>query len=98
METKLATIVCSDVIGYSALMQQDEEGTLQKLDLARALIDPLISQYKGRLFNTGGDSILIEFASAVDAVKFGIDKNEVYKRRTTLASRHACGRSLDIWH
>lgn len=73
MDTKLATIICSDVIGYSSLMQRDEEGTLRRLDLARALIDPLISQYKGRLFNTGGDSILIEFASAVDAVKFGID-------------------------
>ena len=73
MDTKLATIICSDVIGYSSLMQRDEEGTLRKLDLARALIDPLISQYKGRLFNTGGDSILVEFASAVDAVKFGID-------------------------
>jgi class 3 adenylate cyclase len=73
METKLATIICSDVIGYSTLMQRDEEGTLRRLDLARALIDPLISQYKGRLFNTGGDSILVEFASAVDAVKFGID-------------------------
>lgn len=73
MDTKLATIICSDVIGYSTLMQRDEEGTLRKLDLARALIDPLINQYKGRLFNTGGDSILVEFASAVDAVKFGID-------------------------
>jgi class 3 adenylate cyclase len=73
MDTKLATIICSDVIGYSTLMQRDEEGTLRRLDLARALIDPLISQYKGRLFNTGGDSILVEFASAVDAVKFGID-------------------------
>lgn len=73
MDTKLATIICSDVIGYSALMQRDEEGTLLKLDLCRALIDPLINQHKGRLFNTGGDSILVEFASAVDAVRFGID-------------------------
>jgi class 3 adenylate cyclase len=73
METKLATIICSDVIGYSTLMQKDEEGTLRKLDLCRSLIDPLINQHKGRLFNTGGDSILIEFASAVDAVKFGVD-------------------------
>ena len=73
MDTKLATIICSDVIGYSTLMQRDEEGTLRKLDLARALIDPLIDSSKGRLFNTGGDSILVEFASAVDAVKFGIE-------------------------
>ena len=73
METKLATIICSDVIGYSAQMQQDEAGTLAKLDACRAIIDPLISTYKGRLFNTGGDSVLIEFASAVDAVRFATE-------------------------
>ena len=73
MDTKLATIICSDVIGYSTLMQRDEEGTLRRLDVCRAVIDPLINQHKGRLFNTGGDSILVEFASAVDAVKFGIE-------------------------
>ena len=73
METKLATIICSDVIGYSTQMQRDEAGTLAKLDACRAIIDPLISMYKGRLFNTGGDSVLIEFASAVDAVRFGTE-------------------------
>ena len=73
MDTKLATIICSDVIGYSTLMQRDEEGTLRRLDVCRAVIDPLINQHKGRLFNTGGDSILIEFASAVDAVRFSIE-------------------------
>jgi len=76
METKLATIICSDVIGYSAQMQQDEEGTLRKLDACRAVIDPLIDASKGRLFNTGGDSILVEFASAVDAVRFAMDMQE----------------------
>lgn len=73
MDTKLATIICSDVIGYSSLMQQDEIGTLKKLDECRAVIDPLIDSSKGRLFNTGGDSVLIEFASAVDAVRFGVE-------------------------
>lgn len=72
METKLATIICSDVIGYSSLMQKDEQGTLLKLDVCRAIIDKLILDYRGRLFNTGGDSVLIEFASAVDAVRFGV--------------------------
>jgi class 3 adenylate cyclase len=73
MDTKLATIICSDVIGYSKLMQADEEGTLRKLDECRAIIDPLIDTSKGRLFNTGGDSVLIEFASAVDAVRFAVE-------------------------
>jgi len=72
METKLATIICSDVIGYSSLMQKDEQGTLAKLDVCRTIIDKLILEYRGRLFNTGGDSVLIEFASAVDAVRFGV--------------------------
>ena len=59
MDTKLATIICSDVIGYSSLMQRDEAGTLAKLDACRAIIDPLIDSSKGRLFNTGGDSVLL---------------------------------------
>ena len=54
-------------------MQQDEIGTLKKLDDCRAVIDPLIDSSKGRLFNTGGDSVLIEFASAVDAVRFAVE-------------------------
>lgn len=73
MDTKLATIVCSDVIGYSAQMQANESLTLNKLDVCRSIIDPLIVASRGRLFNTGGDSVLIEFASAVDAVRFGVE-------------------------
>lgn len=73
METKLATIVCSDVIGYSRQMQSNELETLKKLDECREIIDPLIDSSKGRLFNTGGDSVLIEFNSAVDAVRFSVE-------------------------
>lgn len=79
MDTKLATIVCSDVIGYSSQMQRDEVGTLKKLDQCRAIIDPLIDRSRGRLFNTGGDSVLIEFASAVDAVRFGIEMQSLIR-------------------
>lgn len=83
METKLATIICSDVIGYSTQMQRDEAGTLAKLDACRAIIDPLISTYKGRLFNTGGDSVLIEFASAVDAVRFATEMQHRLQKLNT---------------
>jgi class 3 adenylate cyclase len=80
MDTKLTTIVCSDVIGYSTLMQQDESTTLAKLDKCKSIIEPLIDSSKGRLFNTGGDSLLIEFSSAVDAVRFGIQmQDSLYK-------------------
>jgi Adenylate and Guanylate cyclase catalytic domain len=80
MQTKLATIVCSDVIGYSAKMQENESLTLNMLDECRSVIDPLISIKRGRLFNTGGDSVLIEFASAVDAVNFGVDMQTALRK------------------
>ena len=80
MQTKLATIVCSDVIGYSAKMQENESLTLKMLDACRSVIDPLISLKRGRLFNTGGDSVLIEFASAVDAVTFGVDMQAALRK------------------
>jgi hypothetical protein len=88
MQTKLATIICSDVIGYSTEMQRDEIGTLAKLDVCRAVIDPLIGAYKGRLFNTGGDSVLVEFASAVDAVRFATEmQHRLYKLNNGLRWR-----------
>lgn len=88
METKLATIVCSDVIGYSRQMQSNELETLKKLDECRAIIDPLIDSSKGRLFNTGGDSVLIEFNSAVDAVRFSVEmQNRMYKLNNGLRWR-----------
>lgn len=97
METKLATIICSDVIGYSSQMQKDEAGTLQKLDQCRALIDPLIDSSKGRLFNTGGDSVLIEFASAVDAVRFGIEM-QLRMRRLNNGLRWRIGMHMgEVW-
>lgn len=88
MDTKLVTIICSDVIGYSSQMQKDEAGTLARLDQCRAIIDKLITDFKGRLFNTGGDSILLEFASAVDAVKFAIEmQNNMQKLNNGLRWR-----------
>ena len=66
---RLTTIVATDVVGYSRLIAADEEGTLSALRAYRAdLIDPKISEYRGRIANTAGDSILIEFPSVVDAL------------------------------
>jgi adenylate cyclase len=73
IERKLAAIFAADVEGYSRLMGRDEVGTLRTLNRYRAIIDPLISSCRGRIFNTAGDSILADFASAVDAVQCAID-------------------------
>ena len=70
---RLAAIVAADVAGYSHLIGHDEEGTLRGLRGHRAeLIDPAIQDYGGRIANTAGDSLLLEFPSAVDALRCAI--------------------------
>ncbi len=69
---RLATIFAADVVGYSRLMAEDEEATLRRLRAHREVIDRLIARHDGRIFNTGGDSVLAEFGSAVEAVRCAI--------------------------
>jgi adenylate cyclase len=67
---RLAAILAADVVGYSRLMCEDEEGTLAALKtLQRELIDPKVKEHCGRLVKTTGDGALVEFASVVDAVR-----------------------------
>lgn len=69
---RLATILAADVVGYSRLMAADEEATVRTLRAHREVIDRLIARHDGRIFNTGGDSVLAEFGSAVEAVRCAI--------------------------
>ena len=70
MERRLTTIVAADVAGFSSLVAADEEATLRALAAHRAeLIDPLLAEHAGRVANTAGDSLLIEFPSAVSAMR-----------------------------
>jgi TolB-like protein/class 3 adenylate cyclase len=74
VERKLVTILAADVAGYSRLTGADEEGIMRRLRALRTeLIDPAIQTNRGRVFHTAGDSILIEFASVVDAVRCSVD-------------------------
>jgi adenylate cyclase len=73
IERRLAAILATDVVGYSRLMGADEVGTLRALRRCRReLIDPAIAARHGRIVKTTGDGMLIEFASAVDAVACAI--------------------------
>jgi len=74
VERRLAAILAADVAGYSRLMGADEEGTLATLKgLRKSLIDPRIAEHRGRIVKTTGDGALIEFASAVDAVRCALE-------------------------
>src|SRR5712691_4050205 len=72
VERKLAAIFAADVAGYSRLVGQDELGTLVRLKAARAIVDRLIAEHRGRIFTTAGDSVVADFASAVDAVQCAV--------------------------
>ena len=84
VERRLAAILAADVAGYSRLMGADEEGTLVALTAyRRELIGPKIAEHRGRIVKTTGDGVLVEFASAVDAVRCA---TEVQR---TMAERNA---------
>ena len=74
VERRLAAVLAADVAGYSRLMGTDEEGTLARLKAVRkALVDPAIASHRGQIVKTTGDGMLIEFASAVDAVRSAVE-------------------------
>jgi class 3 adenylate cyclase len=72
VERKLAAIFAADIAGYSRLMARDEIGTLARLKACRIIVDELIASHRGRIFNTAGDSVVADFASAVDAVQCAV--------------------------
>jgi class 3 adenylate cyclase/TolB-like protein len=74
MQRRLSAIMVADVVGYSALMAADEEGTLTRLKAHReALIEPAIAEHGGRIVKLMGDGLLVEFPSVVEAVRAGVD-------------------------
>ena len=101
VERKLAAIFAADIAGYSRLMGRDEVGTLARLKACRAIIDDLIASHRGRIFNTAGDSVLADFASAVDAVHCAVAVQEAIatenaggtgRRADAVPHRHPCRR------
>jgi TolB-like protein len=71
---RLAAILAADVVGYSRLMEQDEAGTLAALKARRtSILAPLVRQHEGRIVKVMGDGVLVEFASAVNAVACAVE-------------------------
>ena len=78
---KLAVILATDVVGYSTKMEENEDQTLKNLKVCRSIIDGLVEEHHGRIFNTAGDSVLVEFQSAVEAVICGSEFQNTIKER-----------------
>src|SRR3954463_6872003 len=77
---RLAAILAADVVGFSAMMEQDEEGTLRRVKaLQREVIEPKVKERGGRLVKTTGDGFLCEFGSPVEAVRCALEVQEATK-------------------
>ena len=72
MERKLSTIFASDVVGYSKMMGNNEEKTLEILGERREVIDSAIADYNGIIFGSAGDSVIAEFGSPVKAAECAV--------------------------
>jgi len=87
---KLTAILSADVVGYSRLMGDDEEFTIQTLNTYRNLMTTLIEDYSGSVVDAVGDNLLAEFTSVVEAVQCAVTiQNKLKKQNDKLAvSRH----------
>ena len=69
IKRKLAAILAADVVGFSNLMDCDEEGALAALKRHRETVfDPAVAAHNGRIVKLIGDGTIVEFDSVVDAV------------------------------
>ncbi|MTH96337.1 adenylate/guanylate cyclase domain-containing protein [Roseibium sp. RKSG952] len=82
---RLAAVMCADVAHYSRLMEADEDRTLDRLKHYRQIMAGLTGRHSGRIVNTWGDAVIVEFASVVEAVQCAVDiQNELAVKNADL--------------
>ncbi len=85
VKRRLAAIMCADVAQYSRLMARDEDGTLDRLKAYRSVMSSMTDRHNGRIVNTWGDAVIIEFASVMEAVQCAVDiQTELSHRNSEL--------------
>lgn len=78
VQRRLAAILAADVVGYSSLMGQDEEGTLRRVkQLRHHILQPSVEAHQGRIFKAVGDGFLAEFSSPVEAVRCALAVQDI---------------------
>lgn len=70
---RMAAILAADVVGYTRLIAEDEEGTLRQLAECRNVLGGFVMRHGGRIFNTAGDSVMCAFDTALDAARAAIE-------------------------
>lgn len=69
---KLAAVLAADIVGYSRLMAEAEQETLERLTACRGIFAEHVEEHGGRIFNTAGDAVLAELPSALAAAQCAI--------------------------
>lgn len=82
---RLAAILAADVVGYSRLMNQDEERTLRVLNQRLRIFQYAIPQHDGCIFGGAGDSVIAEFPSAVEAVRRAVEVQQALAKHNAEA-------------
>ena len=88
MKRRLAAILVGDVVGYSAMMEADEEGTAARVAQLTQVIRRKVEARDGRVFKTMGDAVLADFASPLNALRCAVEM------RSALAE--AFGRDMQL--
>jgi len=92
IKRKLAAILSADVKGYSRLMGDDEVSTVRTIESHRKTMTELILDHRGRVVDSPGDNLLVEFASVVDAVQCAVEIQKVLKSKNDgVRQRGGCG-------
>ena len=89
IQRKIAVIFVTDVVGFSKMMEKNEDETLRSFRSCRDILDNLFKEHDGRIFNTAGDSVLAEFQSAVSAVVCAKEFQKLIKERNENVSNDA---------
>src|SRR5246127_5089844 len=80
-ERKLAAIMFTDMVGYSALAQRDDKVALELLKEHRKLLREIFPRFHGTEIKTIGDAFLIEFNSALEAAQCAIEIQRTLAKR-----------------
>ncbi|MEY9197432.1 adenylate/guanylate cyclase domain-containing protein [Sinorhizobium sp. CCBAU 05631] len=88
LKRKLVAIVAADVVGYSKLVGNDEEGTLHLFHQYAELVAGFVSAHGGRIFNTAGDALLAEFPSPVEAVRASLEMQREIEQQNQSIAKH----------
>jgi adenylate cyclase len=82
---RLAAIMFTDMVGYSAFAQREEAAALAALERHNRILRPIFSRFRGREIKTVGDAFLVEFDSALDATHCALDLQQALREHNAAA-------------